>query len=246
MGTDSPGLVIWFQGFNLFQTYTAERQQSAIRSHHPLPSPVCLKLRTPRERWRYFVRSSAPYFQRSSGRQKYKCLPESVMKSLSYQRHASGNFIPYLKKKSTCYNHGLQNPFWSRHYSSPNETGKGAHKAQCQFSNMKKRERNHLIQEIQHLPAGFTLNTQTHTVDTEIVLNTDMDVRFPSIQSSEADGLSPYRMCKLRRRAIKSPQVSDTVFSAVTFLICCAGTKSVSSIPGSFCLAEIWEHNLYP
>lgn len=73
-----------------------------------------------------------------------------------------------------------------------------------------------------------------------------MDVHFPSIQSSEADGLSPYRMCKLRRRAIKSPQVSDTVFSAVTFLICCAGTKSVSSIPGSFCLAEIWEHNLYP
>ena len=85
-----------------------------------------------------------------------------------------------------------------------------------------------------------------NTVDTEIVLNTDMDVHFPSIQSSEADGLSPYRMCKLRRRAIKSPQVSDTVFSAVTFLICCAGTKSVSSIPGSFCLAEIWEHNLYP
>lgn len=73
-----------------------------------------------------------------------------------------------------------------------------------------------------------------------------MDVHFPWIQTSKAHGLSPYRMCKLRRRAIKSPQVSDTVFSAVIFLICCAGTKSVSSIPGSFCLAEIWEHNLYP
>lgn len=196
--------------------------------------------------WRYFVRSSAPYFQRSSRRWKQKCLPESVTKSLSYQRHASGNFIPYLKKKSTCYNHGLQTPFWSRHYPSPDETGKGTRKAQCQFSNMKKRERNQLSQEIQPLPACFTLNTQTHTVDTEIVLNIDMDVHFPSMQSSEADGLSPYRMCKLRWRAIKSPQVSGTVFSAVIFLLCCAGTKSVSSIPGSFCLAETLEHNLYP
>lgn len=134
MGTDSPDLDIQFQGFNLLQTHTScvpwKTTVNCKISSPPSPQTV-RNSGDSKGKMERFCQIISTLFSEVFREAEVEILNLSLWSSPSAIKDMHLESLLHIKKKSTCYSTGLHDPFWSRHYPYPDETGKGINKAPC-------------------------------------------------------------------------------------------------------------------